>query len=83
MTTASDKSREVRLRHQAQRLGYRLEKDRARRPTIGHRGQYRITDDMARGRVVAGRSYELSLSDVAGILDSREATLTRRGEVTG
>lgn len=79
--TDESKSREMRLRSQARRLGYRLEKDRARRVAVGHLGGWRITDDLARG-LVAGKSFELSLSDIAEILDAREVTLARRGEVT-
>jgi len=78
MAAQTEKNREAKLRYQAKRLGYRIERDRARSIGLGHLGGWRVTDDQARGRVVAGRSYELSLSDVAELLDAREATLAKR-----
>ena len=66
------------MRHQARRLGWRIEKDRARRVAVGHLGGWRVTDELARGRVVAGKSFELTLADVGELLDAREGTLARR-----
>lgn len=67
---SSEKAREVSLRNKAQRLGLALAKDRARVVRVGHLGGYQLT--ARSGKVVAGQSWELSLSDVAEFLDARE-----------
>ena len=75
MAELSGKSREMKLRHQATRLGLRLEKDRARAIRVAHMGGWRVTDSLNRGQVIAGSSFELTLADVSELLDARESEL--------
>lgn len=74
---AAEKSREVRLRTEAARLGFRLAKDKTRVPRVGRMGGYRLTCGR---RVVAGADWNASLDDIEAILAAGRARLTERAQ---
>jgi len=67
------KSYEISLRRMAKRLGLEMQKSRARRVRVDDHGLWRIVT--ARGHVLAGETFELTLDDVSAWLDQREREL--------
>ncbi len=72
------KVRENKVRRWAKRLGYRVEKSRARALHINNRGLYQLIDD--RNTVVEGVDYDASLDQIEYALQKEEDRLrgTRR-----
>ena len=70
----ADKVRENRLRRMAKRLGFALQKSRARTVHANDRGGFRIVDT-EENYVVAGDKFEITLDDVEHLLKQREAAL--------
>ncbi len=74
MDEAEDKVRENRLRRQAKRLGFLLNRSRARMVHLHDQGMYRIVNPETNG-VVRGENFEYTLDDVAEFLDDWERQL--------
>jgi hypothetical protein len=70
LTMENEKVIEQRLRRKAQRLGYRVEKSRARNLHSNDQGGYQLIDD--RNTVRGGVNYELDLAALSRILDALE-----------
>ena len=68
-----EKTRENRSRRKAKRLGLEVRKSRARKPNVSDLGGYQIVT--AKGRVVMGRRFDLSLTEVEDQLDELELEL--------
>jgi hypothetical protein len=66
---SEDRNREARLRRLAKQKGLALRRSRARTPNIDDRGGYMVVNP-GRNFVVHGERFDLTLDDVAGLLDN-------------
>ena len=74
----SEKARENRVRRQADRFGYVLMKDRARRLSLGHFGDYMVVH-AATDSVVWGSRFDATLDQIESFLAEEESRLRAGG----
>lgn len=70
-TNSNEKTRENYLRRQAKRLGLALAKSRAKKWSIDNQCGYMIID-LVRNFVIFGEKWNLTLDDVAALLNEYE-----------
>lgn len=67
----TDSARLQRLRRKADKLGYRIHKNRVKSPNLDDHGGYQVVDNETNG-VSAGRRFDLDLGGVEAFLEEAD-----------